>query len=514
MSQPDPNASPVAPSTSPQSDVEHAARSGAIQVLTISGQALLTVSHVVLARLFGQAVFGTYQASAAILEMVTRGGTGGADKAMLRYVAGHRARGEHDLVRSAMGTALRMCIVIAGGFALLLGIVADPVARISGEAGMAVALRLMAPAAVFTGCMWILVQASLAARATRANLIVRGLGEPVFLLGAGLIAAALGRGLPHLALAYVVASAATLTLALVTVGRVFGRGELRRAIGAPSLPGFARFSVPFGAADMLNAIMQRADVVLLTMFVGTRAAAVYAASEFITRVIANMRYAFDSIAAAMFSEAVHLNQRERLRANLVLITRWVASAAVPIAATVIVLRGELLSLYGPGFTEGATALAVLAVGQLVNATLALPAWILLVSGRSRILLANNAVAVVVNVSACLILIPRFGVVGTAIAALGTVTLLQIAVLVQVAVTHRVHPFHLSVAKPFVAGLVAFLAERMVAGTTSSLAGRVCLVIVAGLIAYVTTMILLGLPVEDRRLVNGAFTKVRRKLGGV
>jgi O-antigen/teichoic acid export membrane protein len=301
-------------------------------------------------------------------------------------------------------------------------------------------------------------------------------------------------------------------LAIVTVGRVLGRGELRLAIAAPRLAGFAHFSLPFGAAEILNAVVQRADLVLLTMFVGTSAAAVYAASEFITRVIANIRYAFDSVAASMFSEAIHLNQRDRLRANLVLITRWVASVAVPITAITLVLRRDLLSLYGPGFHSGETALAVLALGQMVNATMGLPGWILLVSGRSRLLLLNNAVGAVVNVGVGLALIPRLGLVGTAISALGTVTLFQIAVLIQVAVTQKVHPFHSSLAKPFLAGAVAFLAARAVAGTLSSVAARASLVVVVAVGVYAIGLLILGLPAEDRRIAMGLVGRLRKRFG--
>ena len=52
-------------------DVSHAARSGAVQTLTYAAQALLTVTHVLLARLFGAAVFGSYQTCLAIVEMLT-----------------------------------------------------------------------------------------------------------------------------------------------------------------------------------------------------------------------------------------------------------------------------------------------------------------------------------------------------------------------------------------------------------------------------------------------------------
>ena len=178
-------------------------------MLTIAGQALLTVTHVLLARLFGPVVFGSYQTCLAIVEMLTRTGTGGADKGMLRYVAAHRARGEADLVRSALGTGLRLAFGIAGTLALALIAASGLVARLTHEPALAAALRVMAPAVVFTGCVYVLVNASLAAKVTHANFVVRGLGEPMLLMAAGLLAALFGRTLIQLAVAHVLAAAAT-----------------------------------------------------------------------------------------------------------------------------------------------------------------------------------------------------------------------------------------------------------------------------------------------------------------
>jgi hypothetical protein len=53
-------------------DVAQAARSGGMQVLTVAAGALLSITHVLLARLFGRAVFGSYQAALAILETALR----------------------------------------------------------------------------------------------------------------------------------------------------------------------------------------------------------------------------------------------------------------------------------------------------------------------------------------------------------------------------------------------------------------------------------------------------------
>ena len=501
---------PAGPSSG--TDASHAARSGAVQVLTVAGQALLTVTHVLLARLFGRAVFGGYQASLAILEMLTRGGTGGADKGMLRFVAGHRARGEHALATRALGTGLRLALLLSTSFAILLAAFATPLARLTHDPPLAEGLRFIAPAAVFTGGMWVLMQASLAAKVTRPNFIVRGLAEPSFLLLAGLAAAVLGRSLAHLTLAHVTASAATFVLALIVVGRLFGPGEILRGLRAPSLPGFTRFSLPLGAAELLNAVLQRADIVLLTVFLGPNATAVYAASEFITRVISNTRYVFDSIAAAVFSEALHLGQRDRLQQNLAMMSRWVTTVAAPIAVTVLALRHDLLALYGPDFRDGAPALAILAVGHLVNASLGLCGWILVTSGRSQLILLNNVVGAAVNIAAGLLLIPRLGLAGTAIASLGSVTLLQVGAMIEVRVLEGVFPFDRSILKTVAAAVAAFLAENAVAGRIGSTALRVTAVIATGLLVYALALLGMGLSPDDRRLVNGLRARVARRLG--
>jgi O-antigen/teichoic acid export membrane protein len=493
-------------------DVAHAARSGGMQVLTVAAQALVSLTHVLLARLFGRAVFGSYQACLAILELVTRGASSGASGGILRYVAGSRASGQHDEVRSAIGSGLRLCLTISTIAALALVAAAAPLARLMRQPALETGLRIIAPAAIIAGCTSVIVQASLAAKVTRANFYVKGLGEPAILLGAGLTAALFGRSLATLASAHLVATTATLLLAIVAVGRVFGPGELRRSVASPPLPGFVRFSLPLTAGDLLNAIMQRADVILLTVFMGTSATAVYAAAEFITRVIASARSVFDSVAAPVFSEALHLGQRERLKQNLIMMNRWVFSVAAPVALTVTVLRKDLLALYGRGFREGATALAILAASHFVNVCFGISGWILVGAGKSRTLLKNNLAVAVVNIALGLALIPRFGIVGTALAALGGVLLLHLLVLVEVRLGFGAYPFDRTILKPFAAAAVALAVELVVTTFVSPTGIRVPLVIVGGLVSYLTTLLALGLAPEERRLLDTARERLRARRG--
>ncbi|HVV50558.1 MAG TPA: oligosaccharide flippase family protein [Polyangia bacterium] len=483
-------------------DARHAARSGAVQVLTIIAQAVIAGTQVVFARLYGQAIYGSYLSALAVLEVLNRGGAGGGDKAMLRYVAAARATEDGAGVRSAIGTGLRLSFLVAGSFALLLFVCAPWLASMFDRSSLAPALRIMAPLPLLVGALSILIQASLAARTTRANFLVRGLAEPLLLLVGGVVAWLLGGRLRGLVTAHVTAAALTLVLGVLVVRRVLRAEETRRLLTAPWIKGYAGFALPIAASEMLNTVVQRADIVILTALKGVKAAALYGAAELITRTVANIRYAFDSIVAGVLSETLHLGEMARLEYNLRLTTRWVVSVAAPISVTVVVLREDLLALlFGASYGSAAAVLFALAAGHLVNAALGLTNWVLVVGGYSRLSFINNLSAAAFNVPAAYFLIERFGLVGASYATFLSTLLLQSLIVIEAAAVKKVHPFSAGLLKPIAAALAAGMAETALRAPLAHSHARIPLVIGAGLLTYAAVLLLLGLPAEERRLVQ-------------
>lgn len=503
-------------------DTRHAARSGAVQALTVIVQSVIFLNQLLFAHLFGQAIYGGYVTMMAAIQIATRGGAAGADKSMLRYVAAARAAGDEEGVRRALGTGLRMCLAVAGTFSLMIFLGAEPLMGAwerlraalghvaAGEQALGPAFRAMAPVPLLWATMWVLIQASLAARVTRANFWVRGLFEPVSLMVAGVVAWWLGAGLRGLALAQSVAAAATLLLAVLIVRGVFSPAERRQVLSAPRVKGFTGFSAYIGLAEMLNAILQQVHVLIVTTFAGFEAAAIYGAAELITRVVANMRYAFDSIVAGMMAEALQLGDRERMKHHLRLTTRWVITAAVPVSGIVIALRTELLvSLFKPSFAVGATALLVLTVALLANSCLGLAGWALVAGGRSQLLLLNNALGVAANVTCGLLLTPRYGLVGATVGVLVSILIVQGAAIIEVAAWQRIHPFAAALWKPLVAGGAAFVAMTLLRGLLPVGWMRLAGVIATGVVIYGGALLAFGLPPEEQRI----FDRVKAKLRG-
>jgi O-antigen/teichoic acid export membrane protein len=490
------------------SDAAHAARSGAAQLLSIACQLLGPIYSILAARLFGLIIFGVFQASLAVIDVLSRMGIVGGIGGQHLFIARHRAAGEADLELRALGTGIRLAVLASCVLAVMLCLFAGGIARAYHDPRLSVSLRVMAPAIFFSALTAILVAATYGAKVARMNLYVRGIAEPLFLLVASVVAWAASGSLLALAAAYVIASGSTAAVAVMTSGRVFGVARLKAALRAPRHPTYTAFALPLAFADVMTIVLQKTDFILVAGFLGPKGLGVYAAAEFLARAIANARYVFDPIAAPILSEALHARDPARLRYNLRLMTRWVISAAAPLFVTVIVLRETLLGLYGGPFLEGSASLVVLAVAQLVSASLGLTPYVLLMGGRSRLMLVNQLGAALLNLALELLLIPRMGIMGAAIAVLASITTLQVCLVVEAWMIERVHPFSWALSKPILAATVAAGAELFAQRSPFSAIARAAVCLGAGLVTYGGTLIILGLPEEENRL----WVKLRARIG--
>jgi O-antigen/teichoic acid export membrane protein len=193
------------------------------------------------------------------------------------------------------------------------------------------------------------------------------------------------------------------------------------------------------------------------------------------------------------------------------VSYWNLVVALPILASMAVLREPLLALFGRGYEAGATPLVLLAIGQLVlNAAGPLTAVINL-SGHPRVTLFNNALVFGANFALCLVLVPRYGMSGAAastLIALCSVTLLQVG---QVARLFRIHPFRDDQLRCLAAGGLAALATAAVtllpwpAPLFEVAAGGTVFMVV-----YVAGIAALGVREETQDLLKRARDRVLRR----
>jgi O-antigen/teichoic acid export membrane protein len=251
---------------------------------------------------------------------------------------------------------------------------------------------------------------------------VNSIGTPVarVVLVLGVVAAGLG-GMA-VALAWAVPLAVGFLIGLVILAAQVRRDEREASLPRrPSRPTralaaeFWRFAGPRGLAAVFEVTLLWASVLLLGALASTREAGIYAAaSKFVTTgvfVLEATRLAIAPQISALLARRQTGEAEHLLRTS----TSWVIAASWPIYLCLATFAPLALQVYGRDFVAGQSALTILSLAVLVNLGTGNVQTVLLMGGKSSWNLFNMVGAVLINVGLGLLLIPRYGVEGAAIA---------------------------------------------------------------------------------------------------
>ena len=215
-----------------------------------------------------------------------------------------------------------------------------------------------------------------------------------------------------------------------------------------------RYTRPRSVATAVQIALERIDVVIVSAIAGEAAAGVYGT---ITRFITAGNFLIHSVGQATtpaLRRAISAERWDDAQRLLGQATSWMVAVAAPYFLFVAVDAESFIALLEPGFVEGATALTILAVAMLAHAVTGPIDLALLMLGRSMASLGSAVGALAIDIGLAIVLVPRHGLVGAAIAwALAVVAQNAIAVLL-VARSGRLRPFSLGGAIALLGAVVA------------------------------------------------------------
>jgi O-antigen/teichoic acid export membrane protein len=114
---------------------------------------------------------------------------------------------------------------------------------------------------------------------------------------------------------------------------------------------------------------------------------------------------------------LHARKEHELLARLFQsLTKWVLGLTLPLALVVMVFARPLMRIFGHDFESGWPILIIGTAGQLVNCGVGSVGYLLLMSGNEKRLIKVQAAMAALTVLACVIMVPKLGMVGAAAAA--------------------------------------------------------------------------------------------------
>jgi len=169
-------------------------------------------------------------------------------------------------------------------------------------------------------------------------------------------------------------------------------------------------------------VLNQADILMIGIFIGAREAGIYAAATKTAALVSFVLVAVNAIVAPMIAEFHAKGNRVKLQEMVSAATRWIFWPSFGVTLGLVLFGGAVLGFFGPAFSEGYWALALLALGQLVNASVGPVGYLMSLTGHQNLSAWVYGLSALVNVGLNALLIPVWGLVGAALATMITMIL--------------------------------------------------------------------------------------------
>jgi O-antigen/teichoic acid export membrane protein len=219
-----------------------------------------------------------------------------------------------------------------------------------------------------------------------------------------------------------------------------GTGELPVGGDGVARPGaFWRFTGPRALTGIAQIALQRLDIILVAALLGPAEAAVYTAATRFLVLGQLVGQAFSQAVQPMIGAALARQDVPAANRLYRTATCWLVLIAWPVYLTFALLAPVILRLFGPEYDRGATVVVVLTLVMLVATGCGMVDTVLNMAGRTTWNLGNVLLALAVNVVLNLLLIPRLGIEGAAIAWAAAILTNNLLPLAQIGWAVRMHP---------------------------------------------------------------------------
>jgi O-antigen/teichoic acid export membrane protein len=397
---------------------EHAAAqrmAGAAFAIRVGGAAIIFLSQVLLARWMGGFEFGIYVYAWTWVLLVGDIIHLGLPITAQRYVPEYTQRGELDRLRGFLAGS-RWTVFATGTAIAILGAVAVHMLDFWLDRHTILPLYLACVALPFYTLSNMLDGLARCYNAVHIALLPPFVLRPLMLIA--VMAAAHASGFMTDAttamVAFAFATWAATLLQLVMLERRLGN-SVPAGPKHYDLGGWLATSVPVLAVWAFYTLLTYTDVLVLRQFRPPEEVAhYYAAAKTLLSLVA---FIYFSVAAAAHRIASYhvAADRDALVAFASTTVRWTFWPSLGATALILALGKPMLWLFGPGFVDAYPLMFILAVSLIARAAVGPAERMLNVMGEQRMCALVYACAFAINLAGAIVLAPRFGGLGVAIA---------------------------------------------------------------------------------------------------
>jgi len=273
------------------------------------------------------------------------------------------------------------------------------------------------------------------------------------------------------------------------------------------------FSVTMTFVAFMNYSLSITDRTMLGVLSTSESVGIYNIAFLISNMLALIFMGFNNAFSPLVSELYHNERKAELEDLYSSLTRTVLIVVTPALIWLMGFGDDVLRCFGSDFPAGYMALVILGVGVLTRCAVGSVGTMLVLSGHQNYNAVNIAAVTAANIGLNLYLIPRYGVLGAAIATSVALAAINIIGLIEVKLLLGIWPYRLSYLKLVAAAAVALAGNLLLRANTPELGVFVVIgILAATFIVFLGVLALLGFEKDDRMLMRRAFSRLGRGRG--
>lgn len=403
------------------------------------GVVLTYLAQVFLARWMGRTEYGIYEYAIAWSLVLAIPVSLGLPRAVLRFISEYRVQQAWGELRGLLLSSWQL----TAGVGLLLSLASIEIIDLLNRQGG----LLYAP--VLLAGVWLIPLQALTQlqedMARGADDIALAYGPskvlwPLLILGGGFLFFQHEQGLSSVPMIRI----ASVSLLVVIVFQVLFlwfkfNGELSIASPTYKPRQWLRVALPLMFNRAFEMLLQQIDVLMLGALVGATSAGVYTAAAKTAMWTSFVLQSLNFVAAPAYSILHTQGDREGLQKVVAAVTLWIFAPSLVIAFTLFVFAQPILSVFGADFVAAQWPLRVLVIGLFIDVLCGSVSNLMIMTGNQNKLLLGSASSALINFILNAILIPKYGMVGAAIATSATLVIWDVWLCILVVRNLEINP---------------------------------------------------------------------------
>lgn len=382
-------------------------------ILKVSATILVLGMNAYLTRQLGAEQTGIFFLALTLISIATITSRLGMDDAMVRTIASRAGKHKWAEVAGVFQQGLRLVFTGTIIFIGLIWILAAPLAeKVFHKPDLAPVLQTLKFMILPVAFIMLIGESFRGLKKIAQAITIQQLIHPLFIIGSLILFGGLST-LSDFSHLFVFSTSLTAIIAFAFWN--LNNRHIRYKEQTMKMTELLKICRPLLLITIMNLVLLWTGTIIVGIYSNSADVGIYNIATRIARLTNFMLISINTIAAPKFAELYYENQQETLKNTAINVTRLMILVTLPLLMVFMFFPTNIMAVFGEQFASGGHILRILAIGQFINVFSGSVSFLLIMSSNEKLLRNNIVFVAVFNVVISLLLVPRYGMTGAAIA---------------------------------------------------------------------------------------------------